>query len=228
MTSNDSDVEVQANRKFLLISSREVALFQTYGDLYSALLQREDPWCHIYAHDDLSVLHFLVQQKYPAYFFQNNAYPNTPLALPMAPTYFALQMPPVVSAVGGSVELIQTEAQLPCVNDGLVWAVSALNGFCICHNIDQLVPLLADPTFLIAPWGIACPTQTDALNTAREYYIARFFRHFQSTSERITLPIIPHPDEFSHYIDSAYAERDSRWRENNSFDGFREYYRLAY
>ncbi len=212
-----------------MITSQEVAILKTNEELYRALWHRHGICCHVYAHEDINLLNFLIRQKYPAYFYQNNGYPHSPMSLPTSSAYYALRTPEIVTATKGSdiTCCVPLQSSL-AIGDNSIWGISALNGFYICQNVVELINALADPSFLVAPWAISYPTPVSAWMEAQNNYVERFFRHFNTLEDRINLPAKLDMAKFPGYLDPAFDEREKRWIENNSFELFHDLYRLGF
>ncbi len=215
-SAQPSAVTVQQPRKFLLFSPTHVALCQNPQDLYLAHQNGISPHSTILADESLELLNFIAQQSHPSVFYQNFSAPHTPLSLPAAPQAYALYQPPIIDA--GSPTF------LPAVASPSWGAISGLNGFYICNNLADFVGAMDDPSFLTAPRGEFYLTETDAYLNAKNAYVSRFYRHYDSRFEAIALPA----NYTQCYLDPNFTAREERWAANNSFEKFDAVNRLCF
>ena len=214
-SAQPSAVTVQQPRKFLLYSPTHVALCKTPQDLYWALQNGISPHSTILADESLQLLNFIAQQFHPSVFYQNHCAPHTPLSLPAAPQAYALYQPPIIDA-GSPI--------LPAVASPSWGAISGLNGFYTCNNLNDFIGAMADPSFLTAPRGEFVFTENEAYRIAKNAYVSRFYRHYDSRFEALSLPANHTP----YYIDPNFTAREERWVANNSSERFNAVNRLCF
>ena len=222
-------IEVQNPRNFALLTNSEVGIFETINDLYVALVNRKGLLCNVYALEDLNVLTCLVRQYYPSYFYTNNTCPQSPLQLPATNSFYALHSPETLtdSSTVNNTAPIPIQSNIATTNHGH-WAISGLNGFCVCNSLEQLVTAIADPSFLVAPRAQYCGDDLGiAYIEASNDYISRFYLHYDSRYESISLPSIANPLHSPVYIDSAFQAREKRWNEQNTFSELSVLYKLG-
>lgn len=229
MNQSELIIEAQAPRNFAIISSWDVGIFKTPDKLFSSLVYRKGMFCNVYAHEDLNILSCLVRQYYPSFFYANNTYPQSPLQLPATTSFYALQSPETLdtSNTVSNNTPIPIQSSITPINHGY-WSISALNGFCVCNSLEELINCLADSSFLMAPWAQYFNDINVAYNEARNNYISRFYRHYESRYEVLNLPITTDPSKNPIYIDPAFQERENRWREQDSFSQLNDLYKLGF
>ena len=221
-SAQSSAVTLQQPRKFLLYSPTHVALCQSDQDLYWALQDGIRPHSTVLADESLELLNFIAQQHHPSVFYQNYSAPHTPLSLPAAPQPYALHLSPIIEA--NSPVLAESYTSFPVVATPFWGAISGLNGFYVASNLNEFVGAMADPSFLTAPRGEFCCTETDAYTLAKNMYISRFFRHYDSRFEAIALPA----NYTQCYLDPNFTAREERWAANNSHERFNAVNRLCF
>lgn len=220
-SAQSSAVTLQQPRKFLLYSPTHVALCQSDQDLYWALKDGIRPHSTVLADESLELLNFIAQQHHPSVFYQNYSAPHTPLRLPAAPQAYALHLSPFIQ-VGSPAEAPFTS--LPVVAAPSWGAISGLNGFYTCNNLNDFIGAMKEPSFLIAPRGEFFFTENEAYRSAKNAYISRFYRHYDSRFEVISLP----PKYTPYYIDPHFTDREERWTANNSHERFNAVNRLCF
>ena len=220
MTMQTTHPTVHQPRKFLLYSPTHVALCQTPQDLYWALQYGISPHSTILADESLQLLNCIAQQSHPSVFYRNYSAPHTPLSLPAAPQAYALYQPPIIDA-GRPEESFTSLAAVATPSWG---AISGLNGFYICNNLADFVGAMDDASFLSAPCGHFHATESEAYTAARNSYISRFYKHYDSRLEAISLPA----NYTRYYLDPNFTAREERWAANNSFEKFDAINRLCF
>ncbi len=231
MTQDSSVVEIQTARKFAVIGNCDVAILATAQDLYTALYYRKSHLCNVYAHEDLTFLCFLARQSYPSLFFRNHNAPHSPLQLPTANEHYALQDTPVLTLPPSSELQLPISVQIappaveiiPCY-----WGISGLNGFCTCNNLADLCSIMHDPLFLTGPWARCFYSEQEAYIWAKNSYVERFYRHYDSTLETITLPHEIDSKASPAFFDRMFQSREDRLAQNSSRQHFTTLSELAF
>lgn len=207
-------VEAYQPRKFLIYSPLQVALCLNPQDLHWILQDSLLHRCTVLADESLELLSFVAQQYHPSVFYQNYSAPHTPLSLPAAAQSYALHL----SAIIETDNLVTEEkfTSLQSVTTPFWAAISGLNGFYVCCNLMDFIGAMADPSFLTAPRGDFYLTEADAYQNAKNSYVSRFYRHYDSRFEAIALPA----NYTQCYLDPNFTAREERWAANNSFEKF--------
>jgi hypothetical protein len=230
MNQSELIIETQTPRNFAIISSSDVGIFKTPDELFSSLVYRRSRFCNVYAHDNLNVLSCLVRQYYPSFFYVNNTYPHSPLQLPATNSFYALQSPETLtkrSSMSNKPAIFNQQSNIANISYSY-WGISALNGFCVCNCLEDMIGCMTDSSFLIAPWAQFFEDINAAYNGARDNYISRFYRRYESRYELLTLPSITDPLKNPIYIDLAFEERENRWKEHDSFTQLNVLYKLGF
>ena len=96
-------------------------------------------------------------------------------------------------------------------NDGLFWAIDAMNGFAVASNLDELIYFLMDDGLIYSHAIPYCDENSAAFNS-RFAYLNRFACRY-GFGEPIELPYsLVRSNEL--FIDKNYTEREQRRQDN--------------
>lgn len=209
---------------FAMISFNQVFTGRTVAELYNALYFREYPFCEVAVFPNLDEAHYFVRQRYNANFLANPyLYGFAPMPLPTTNTKIGYNIRAndfaEINSHAVSENLPATINNQPCslfakpvfvqqnINDGLFWAVDAMNGFAVADNLNGLIHFLADSGLSYAhalPYG----DELSASAYSRSAYLNRFACRY-GFNESITLSSNPIRNG-ELFIDSDYENREAR------------------
>lgn len=220
---------------FGMASFNQVFIGRTAEELYNALYYRHYPYCEVAVFSRLEEAHLYVTQRYHVNLFSNPylyGYPPMPLPIESKNNGYNIRANDFVEITAESCssnEIMPTnfdsqQTQLiqnympyakpimqQNVNEGLFWAIDAINGFAVASNINDLIRILMD-TGLIYSHAIPFGNEFLAAVTSRANYLNRFACRYAS-NEIVNLPMNPiSSGEF--FIDYNYKERESRCEKN--------------
>ena len=200
---------------FAMSSFNQVFTGRTVAELYNALYFRKYPFCEVAVFPNVDEAHYYIQQRYNANFLANPyLYGFAPIPLPSTSTKIGYNIRAndfvEINSDVVSENLPATINDQQCslfakpvvveqnINDGLFWAVDAMNG---------LIHFLADSRLIYAhavPYG----DELSASAYSRSAYLNRFACRY-GFNENITLPSTPIRNG-ELFIDSDYEKREAR------------------
>ena len=209
---------------FAMISFNQVFTGRIVAELYNALYFRKYPFCEVAVFPNVDEAHYYIQQRYNANFLANPyLYGFAPMPLPSTSTKIGYNIRAndfvEINSDVVSENLPATINDQQCslfakpvvvqqnINDGLFWAVDAMNGFAVANNLNDLIHFLADSGLIYAhavPYG----DELSASAHSRSAYLDRFACHY-GFNENITLPL-NHIRNGELFIDSDYEKREAR------------------
>ena len=213
---------------FAMISFNQVFTGRAVAELYNALYFRKYLFCEVAVFSNSDEAHYYIQQRYNANFLANPyLYGFAPMPLPSASTAIGYNIQAndfvEINSTAVSENLPATINDQQCslfakpivvqqnINDGLFWAVDAMNGFAVADNLNDLIHFLAD-SGLIQAHAVPYGDELSASAYSRSAYLNRFARLY-GFNENITLPSNPiHSGEL--FIDPNYENRETRRSSN--------------
>lgn len=208
---------------FAMISFNQVFTGRTVAELYNALYFRKYPFCEVAVFPNVDEAHYYIQQRYNANFLANPyLYGFAPMPLPSTSTKIGYNIRAndlvEINSDVVSENLPTTINDQQCslfakpvvqqnINDGLFWAVDAMNGFAVADNLNGLIHFLTDSGLIYAhtvPYG----DELSASAYSRSAYLNRFACRY-SLNESIRLPSNPIRNG-QLFIDSDYEPREAR------------------
>ena len=209
---------------FAMISFNQVFTGRTAAEFYNALYFRKYPFCEVAVFPHLDEAHYFVRQRYNANFLANPyLYGFAPMPLPSTSTEIGYNIRTndfvEINSNAVSENLPATINDQQCslfakpvfvqqnINDGLFWAVDAMNGFAVADNLNALIHFLVDSRLIYAhavPYG----DELSASAYSRSTYLDRFACRY-GFNERITLPSNPIRNG-ELFFDSDYEHREAR------------------
>ena len=218
---------------FVMLSFDQVFIGQTEADFYNALYFRQFSFCEVALFPNHNEAHLYAQQRYNSLFLANpHLYGFAPMPLPIncGKIGYNIRANSPVEITADSSSNATDSANFPAlcefpqtsqfaqlisrqnVNDGLFWAVDAINGFAVADNLNDLIHLLADSE-LVYGHAVPCGDESSAALFSRSAYLKRFSSRYRF-DEGIALPTNPIRNG-QIFIDSHYENREKR-RSNNS------------
>lgn len=185
--------------KFLVVSIKNLALCQSYNNLFNALMFRRDYPCVVYSSDSVELLHFLARQgSSRMYYMQQSSECKKLVVPPVSAGCYAIETR--VDNMINPKNLISVDG----ISYG-TWAISGINGFAIASTIEELITVLASQklVYAIAVW---CGTEDKALAVARREYVRRFFQRYSAEDEEPPIPMMV----VSSFVDKFFSERELR------------------
>lgn len=209
---------------FAMISFNQVFTGRIVAELYNALYFRKYPFCEVAVFPNVDEAHYYILQRYNANFLANPyLYGFAPMPLPSTSTKIGynirandfVEINPDAVSENLPVTINDQQCSLfakPVVveqniNDGLFWAVDAMNGFAVADNLNGLIHFLTDSGLIYAhtvPYG----DELSASAYSRSAYLNRFACRY-SFNESIRLPSNPIRNG-ELFIDSDYETREAR------------------
>lgn len=214
-----------------MVTFNQCCICRTKTELKNALVYRHYAFCEVAVLSNAEEAHCYAQQRYHANFFANPylyGYPPMPLPntannngynirgadfseiqqhqpdednLPTVPDFL-----PNIS-MQYSKPMSQTN-----VNDGLFWAIDAMNGFAVASNVDELIYFLLDAG-LIYSHAVPYGDEYSAVINSRSAYLNRFACRygFGETVGELPYSLIRCGEIFT---DTRYEEREQRHTNN--------------
>ena len=220
---------------FAMVSFNQVFIGRTAEELYNALYYRYYSFCEVAVFQRLEEAHLYVTQRYHVNLFSNPyLYGYTPMPLPIESknngynirakefveiTAESCSSNEIMPASFDSQQTQLIQNYMPYakpvvqqnVNEGLFWAIDAINGFAVASNVNELISLLID-SGLIYSHAIPIGSESLASVTSRANYLNRFACRYDF-KEIVNLPTNPiRSGEF--FIDYNYEERETRCERN--------------
>lgn len=209
---------------FAMISFNQVFTGRTVAELYNALYFRKYPFCEVAVFPNVDEAHYYIQQRYNANFLANPyLYGFAPMPLPSTSTKIGYNIRAndfvEINSDVVSENLPATINDQQCslfakpvvvqqnINDGLFWAVDAMNGFAVADNLNDLIHFLADSKLIYAHAVPYCD-ELSASAYSRSAYLNRFACRY-GFNESIRLPVNPIRNG-ELFIDSDYEPREAR------------------
>ena len=209
---------------FAMISFNQAFIGRAKAELYNALYFRKYLFCEVAVFTNSDEAHYYVRQRYNANFLANPyLYGFAPMPLPSASTAIGYNIRAndfvEINSDAVSENLLATINDQQCslfakpvvvqqnINDGLFWAVDAMNGFAVADNLNGLIHFLADSKLIYAhavPYG----DELSASAYSRSTYLNRFACRY-GFNESIRLPSNPIRNG-QLFIDSDYETREAR------------------
>ena len=208
---------------FAMLSFNQVFTGRIVAELYNALYFRKYPFCEVTVFPNVDEAHYYIRQRYNANFLANPyLYGFAPMPLPSTSTKigYNIRANDFVeinsAAVSENLPAIINEQQCSLfakpvvqqnINDGLFWAVDAMNGFAVADNLNGLIHFLTDSGLSYAhavPYG----DELSASVYSRSAYLNRFACRY-GFNESIRLPSNPIRNG-QLFIDSDYETREAR------------------
>ena len=213
-----------------MVSFNQCCICRTREELRNALFYRHYFFCEIAVLSNAEEAHCYARQRYHVNFFANPylyGYPPMPLPNTANNTSYNIRgadfseiqqyqheednLPTVLDCLPKiSVQYSKPVSQAN-VNDGLFWAIDAMNGFAVASNLDELIYFLLDAG-LIYSHAIPYSDEYSAAFNSRSAYLNRFSCHY-GFGEPVELPysLIRCGEIF---IDTRYEEREQRRSDN--------------
>lgn len=219
-----------------MVSFNQCCICRRKEELLNALVYRHYLFCEVAVLSNAEEAHYYVQQRYHANFFANPylyGYPPMPLPNTVNNTSYNVRGADFSEiSLADNVQQNQTEEDnLPTVldslpnislpyskpvlqmnvNDGLFWAIDAMNGFAVASNLDELIHFMLD-TGLIYSHAVPYGDEYSAAFNSRFAYLNRFACRYGFV-EPVELPysLIRCGEIF---IDTRYEEREQRRTDN--------------
>lgn len=222
---------------FVMVSFDQAFIRKTAQEFYNALFFRKYPFCEVAVVRSAAEADCYVRQHYKADFLANpQLYGFAPMPLPVNSGKIGYNIranefveinadsetdsttcAPASENVPATFDFPQSSrfskpVVLQNVNDGLFWAVDAINGFAVTDNLNDLIYILADRGLIYAhavPYG----DEFSAAVHSRSAYLDRFACRY-NFYEGIELPtdLIRNGQVF---IDPDYENREAH-RSNNA------------
>ena len=212
---------------FVMVSLDQAFIGKTAQEIYNVLYYRKYPFCEVAVFQSVTEAHCYVQQHGNADFLSNpHLYGFAPMPLPVnspkigynirANKFVEFNSDSAAENLPATFDFPQcSRFSKPVVrqnvNDGLFWAVDAINGFAVTDNLRDLICFLADRGLVYAhavPYG----DELSAAVASRAAYLNRFACRY-NFCEDIKLPTnLICNGEF--FIDRDYENREAR-RSNN-------------
>lgn len=224
------ELEVLPQMNYAVISSESFAICENENKLWHCLQGRKNYQCMVYAMVDQFKLQQLLQQKYPSFFYSNNAGLGS----------IALKVPTPLKGKDGyyslhnSSQLIEGSIQHPVTNYSLsptlqninmgFWSISGLNGYYIANSINELIDVFLSNR-LNTPLAIWCYDSYQAHWTVRQEYVRRFYQRYSAEVENILLP----SKLTSTYYDPSFEKREERLKYNEGYSQLLyDFYKLGF
>ena len=221
---------------FVMLSFNQVFIGQIAQDFYNALYYRTYPFCEVAVVQSATEARNYAQQRYNAKFLSNpHLYGFAPMPLPVNSVKIGYNIRANefveinVDSATESATCAPASENVPAtfdfppssrfskpvvrqnVNDGLFWAVDAINGFAVTDNLNDLISILADRGLVYAhavPYG----DEFSAAVYSRSAYLDRFAcRYNFYEGIELSTNLIRNGEVF---IDPDYENREAR-RSNN-------------
>ena len=212
---------------FAMISFNQAFIGRAKAELYNALYFRKYLFCEVAVFTNSDEAHYYVRQRYNANFLANPyLYGFAPMPLPSTSIEigYNIRANDFVEINSATVsENLPAVNDQQCslfakpvvvqqnINDGLFWAVDAMNGFAVADNLNDLIHFLADSGLIYAhavPYG----DELSALEYSRSAYLDRFACRY-GFNENIILPSNPIRNG-ELFIDPNYENREARRSSN--------------
>lgn len=212
-----------------MVTFNQCCICRTREELRNALFYRHYPFCEVAVLSNAEEAHCYAQQRYHANFFANPylyGYPPMPLPNTANTGYNVRGADFSEISLAANVQQHQPdEDNLPTVpdflpnislqyskpvsqtniNDGLFWAIDAMNGFAVASNVDELIYFLLDAG-LIYSHAVPYGDEYSAVINSRSAYLNRFACRY-GFGETVDLPY-----SFTRcgeiFIDTRYEERE--------------------
>ena len=218
-----------------MVSFNQCCVCRTKEELINALTYRHYSFCEVAVLSNAEEAHCYAQQRYHANFLANPyLYGYPPMPLPnTANTGYNIRgadfseinvaesvkqeqsdeknLPTVLDSLSNiSVQYSKPVSQQN-VNDGLFWAIDAMNGFAVTSNLDELIYFLLD-TRLVYSHAVTYGDEYSAAINSRSAYLNRLACCY-GFGEPVELPysLIRCGEIF---IDTRYEEREQRRQDN--------------
>ena len=208
---------------FAMISFNQVFTGRTVAELYNALFFRKYPFCEVAVFPNVDEAHYYIRQRYNTNFLANPyLYGFAPMPLPSMSTKIGYNIRAndfvEINSDVVSENLPATINEQQCslfakpvvveqnINDGLFWAVDAMNGFAVADNLNGLIHFLTDSGLIYAhtvPYG----DELSASAYSRSAYLNRFACRY-GFNESIRLPSNPIRN-VELFIGSDYKNREA-------------------
>ena len=218
---------------FGMASFNQVFIGRTAEELYNALYYRHYPYCEVAVFPRLEEAHLYVTQRYHVNLFSNPylyGYAPMPLPIESKNSGYNIRAKEFVEITADSSNEIMPanfdsqQAQLiqnympyakpivqQNVNEGLFWAIDAINGFAVVSDIKDLISVMLNESLSYAhaiPFG----DEWSASVSSRASYLNRFACRYDF-KEIVNLPTNPiRSGEI--FVDCNYEERESRCEKN--------------
>ena len=215
-----------------MVTFNQCCICRTREELINALVYRHYPFCEVAVLSNAEEAHCYAQQRYHANFFANPylyGYPTMPLPNTANNTGYNVRgadfseinvqqhqpdednLPTVPDSLP-NISLQYSKPVLQAnVNDGLFWAIDAINGFALASNLDELIYFLLDAGLIYSHAIPYCDEYSAAFNS-RSAYLNRFACRY-GFGEPIDLPysLIRCGEIFT---DTRYEKREQRRTDN--------------
>ena len=219
-----------------MVSFNQCCICRTKEEFRNALFYRHYPFCEVAVLQNFAQADYYVRQRYHANFFANPhlyGYPPMPLlgtdnqngynlrGDDFSEIRIAAKVSQNQDAEDNLPSLLDSLPNLSLsyskpvlqqnVNDGLFWAIDAMNGFAVASNLDELIYFLMDDGLIYSHAIPYCDENSAAFNS-RFAYLNRFACRY-GFGEPIELPYsLVRSNEL--FIDKHYAEREQRRQDN--------------
>lgn len=220
-----------------MVTFNQCCICRTRDELRNALFYRHYPFCEVAVLSNAEEAHCYAQQRYHANFFANPylyGYPTMPLPNTANNTDYNIRgadfseinlaanvrqnqaeednLPTVLDSLPNISLRYSKPVSQANVNDGLFWAIDAMNGFAVASNVDALIYFLLDAR-LIYSHAVPYGDEYSAAINSRSAYLNRFACRYGFGEPVGELPysLIRCGEIFT---DTRYEEREHR-RTNN-------------
>ena len=219
-----------------MVTFNQCCICRTKTELKNALVYRHYAFCEVAVLSNAEEAHYYARQRYHANFFANPylyGYPTMPLPNTANNNGYNIRGADFSEiSIAANVQQHQPdEDNLPTVpdflpnismqyskpvsqtnvNDGLFWAIDAINGFAVASHLDELIYFLLDAGLIYSHAVPYCDEYSAAINS-RSAYLNRFACRF-GFGETVDLPY-----SFIRcgeiFIDTRYEEREHRRTDN--------------
>ena len=215
-----------------MVTFNQCCVCRTREELRNALFYRHYSFCEIAVLSNAEEAHRYAQQRYHANFFANPyhyGYPPIPLPNNTNNTGYNVRgtdfseinvqqhqhdednLPTVPDFLPNISMQYSKPVSQANVNDGLFWAIDAMNGFAVASNLDELIYFLLDAG-LIYSHAVPYCDEYSAAFLSRSAYLNRFACRY-GFGEPVDLPysLIRCGEIFT---DTRYEERKQRRTDN--------------
>lgn len=220
-----------------MVSFNQYCVCRTKEELINALVYRHYPFCEVAVLSNAEEAYCYAQQRYHVNLFANPylyGYPPMPLPNTANNTGYNVRgadfseirlptnvqqnqiaednLPTVLDSLPNIALPYSKPVPQANVNDGLFWAIDAMNGFAVASNVDELIYFLLDAGLIYSHAVPYCDEYSAAINS-RAAYLNRFACRYGFGEPVGELPYsLIRSGEF--FIDTHYEEREHRRTDN--------------
>ena len=222
---------------FTMVTFNQCCVCRTKEELINALVYRHYSFCEVAVLSNAEEAHCYAQQRYHANFFANPylyGYPPMPLPNNTNNTGYNIRgadfseinlaanvqqhqpdednLPTVPDSLPNISMQYSKPVSQANVNDGLFWAIDAMNGFAVASSLDELIYFLLDAGLIYSHAVPYCDEYSAAINS-RSAYLNRFACRYGFGE-----PVVDLPYSFIRcgeiFTDTRYEEREHRRTDN--------------